>query len=134
MIRVTKDALRKIIHESWKQRLANFLFSRFAHQLKKSPTELIIQRRQNRLNGGEKTKDKQSLPADDLIFARNYAPGSKWRPASVVMSTRPVSYKVKSTNDQSWNQQLHQLRGRFTLENLEADLPKKQQSNIFDVQ
>ncbi|KRZ39293.1 hypothetical protein T4C_12811 [Trichinella pseudospiralis] len=40
----------------------------------------------------------------DLVFARNYAPGLKWRSGSVVMLTRSISYKVKSTNCQSWNQ------------------------------
>ncbi|OUC45668.1 hypothetical protein D917_01810 [Trichinella nativa] len=73
---------------------------------------------------------------DDLVFARNYAHGPKWCPATIVAPTGPVSYKVKTTDGQLWKRHLDQLRKRHpsieVTEDTETDANKAQQSNIAD--
>ncbi|XP_003368791.1 conserved hypothetical protein [Trichinella spiralis] len=126
MVRTTKEALRKM-------RLANFLFSQRVSPCAttgKSPAELLMKRRLrtvlDRINpdieeeaiegNSDVTKpDKQKIrifAPDDIVFARNYAHGPKWCPATIVTPTGPVSYKVRTTDGQLWKRHLDQLRKR----------------------
>ncbi|KRX62859.1 Transposon Tf2-9 polyprotein [Trichinella sp. T9] len=157
MVRTTKEALRKMVHGSWKQRLANFLFSQRVTPCAttgKSPAELLMKRRLRTVldrihpdieeeaiegNCDVIKPDKQKIrifAPDDLVFARNYAHGPKWCPATIVAPTGPVSYKVKTTDGQLWKRHLDQLRKRHpsieVTEDTETDANKAQQSNIAD--
>ncbi|KRX70751.1 Transposon Tf2-6 polyprotein [Trichinella sp. T6] len=73
---------------------------------------------------------------DDLVFARNYAHGPKWCPATIVAPTGPVSYKVRTNDGQLWKRHLDQLGKQQpsieVTEDIEADVSKTQQSNIAD--
>ncbi|KRY53021.1 hypothetical protein T03_13428, partial [Trichinella britovi] len=73
---------------------------------------------------------------DDLVFARNYAHGPKWCPATIVAPTGPVSYKVRTIDGQLWKRHLDQLRKRHPsieiTEDIETDVNKTQKSNIAD--
>ncbi|KRY26247.1 hypothetical protein T03_16307, partial [Trichinella britovi] len=74
--------------------------------------------------------------SDDLVFARNYAHGPEWCPATIVAPTGPVPYKVRTTDGQLWKCHLDQLGKRHPFievtEDIEADVSKTQQSNIAD--
>ncbi|KRY52595.1 Transposon Tf2-9 polyprotein [Trichinella britovi] len=157
MVRTTKEALRKMVHGSWKQRLANFLFLQRVSPCAttgKSPAELLMKRRlrtvldrihpdieEETIEGhSDVTKpDKQKIrifAPDDLVFARNYAHGPEWCPATIVAPTGPVPYKVRTTDGQLWKCHLDQLGKRHPFievtEDIEADVSKTQQSNIAD--
>ncbi|KRZ48256.1 Uncharacterized protein T02_15229 [Trichinella nativa] len=152
-----KEALRKMVHGSWKQRLANFLFLQRVSPCAttgKSPTELLMKRRLRTVldcihpdieveaiegNCDVIKPDKQKIrifAPDDLVFARNYAHGPKWCPATIVAPTGPVFYKVRTTDGQLWKRHLDQLRKRHpsieVTEDTETDVNKTQQSNIAD--
>ncbi|KRY55859.1 Uncharacterized protein T03_10050 [Trichinella britovi] len=157
MVRTTKEALRKMVHGSWKQRLANFLFLQRVSPCAttgKSPAELLMKRRLRTVldrihpdieveaiegNSDVTKPDKQKIrkfAPDDLVFARNYAHGPKWCPATIVAPTGPVFYKVRTTDGQLWKRHLDQLRKRHpsieVTEDTETDVNKTQQSNIAD--
>ncbi|KRX44072.1 Transposon Tf2-9 polyprotein [Trichinella murrelli] len=157
MVRTAKEALRKMVHGSWKQRLANFLFLQCVSPCAttgKSPTELLMKRRLRTVldrihpdieveaiegNSDVTKPDKQKIrifAPDDLVFARNYEHGPKWCPATIVAPTGPVFYKVRTTDGQLWKHHLDQLRKRHpsieVTEDTETDVNKTQQSNIAD--
>ncbi|KRY20467.1 Transposon Tf2-9 polyprotein [Trichinella patagoniensis] len=157
MVRTTKEALRKLVHGSWKQRLANFLFLQRVSPCAttgKSPAELLMKRRLRTVldrihpdieveaiegNSDVTKPDKQKIrifAPEDLVFARNYAHGPKWCPATIVAPTGSVSYKVRTTDGQLWKRHLDQLRKRHpsieVTEDTETDVNKTQQSNIAD--
>ncbi|KRZ77842.1 Transposon Tf2-6 polyprotein [Trichinella papuae] len=120
----------------------------------KSPAELLMKRRlrtvldrihpdieEEAIEGNsdvtkpDKHKIRMFAP-DDLVFARNYAHGPKWCPATIVAPTGPVSYKVRTSDGQLWKRHLDQLRKRHpsieVTEDTETDVNKTQQSNIAD--
>ncbi|KRY07833.1 hypothetical protein T12_4570 [Trichinella patagoniensis] len=146
-----------MVHGSWKQRPANFLFSQRVSPCAttgKSPAELLMKRRLRTVvdrihpdieektieSHSDVTKlDKQKIrmfAPDDLVFARNYAHGPKWCPATIVAPTGPVSYKVRTIDGQLWKRHLDQLRKRHPsmeiTEDIETDVNKTQQSNTAD--
>ncbi|KRZ82420.1 hypothetical protein T08_4957 [Trichinella sp. T8] len=135
MVRTTKEALRKMVHGSWKQRLANFLFLQRVSPcatIGKSPAELLMKCRLRFSTASTLTSKKKPLK----VIATNYAHGPKWCPATTVAPTGPVSYKVRTIDGQLWKRHLDQLRKRHPsieiTEDIETDVNKTQKSNIAD--
>ncbi|KRY21351.1 hypothetical protein T12_10910, partial [Trichinella patagoniensis] len=138
-------------------RLVNFLFSQRVSPCAttgKSPAKLLMKHRLRTVldrihpdieeeaiegNSDVTKPDKQKIrifAPDDLVFARNYAHGPKWCPATIVAPTGPVSYKVRTTDGQLWKRHMDQLRKRHpsieVTEDTETNVNKTQQSNIAD--
>ena len=135
MVATTKQTLKKIIHGSWKMRLARFLFSQ--HILPctttgKSPAELLMNRRLtslldrlhpdlNKEMRGKKEKqarveeDKhlRTFQESDPVYIRNYASGAPWIPAKIVEPTGPLSYKTQALSDGTFaKRHVDQVRSR----------------------
>ncbi|XP_003369635.1 putative integrase core domain protein [Trichinella spiralis] len=80
MVRTTKEALRKM------RRLRTVL-----NRIHPDIEEEAIEGNRD-VTRSDKQKIRIFAP-DDLVFARNYAHGPKWCPATIVAPTGPVSYK-----------------------------------------
>lgn len=51
----------------------------------------------------------RTLTAGDHVLARNYARGDKWKPATVLAKTGPVSYTVETSDHLVWRRHIDQL-------------------------
>ncbi|KRZ76532.1 hypothetical protein T10_4358 [Trichinella papuae] len=127
MVLVTKDAFQKIIHD----RLKNFLLLKHltpCASIVKNQAELLMKHRlclildhmhpdlaeelvKDKINLTEVIKKKiRNFAADNLVVARNYAPGPKCSPASIVTLTGPAPCNIETTDGQSGNINPEQLR------------------------
>lgn len=120
-VQTVKDSLRRIVHGSWRKRLARFLLQQHCTPSLVtgfSPAELLMGRRLRTvldklhpdLTAERKFKQEQdacksnefrstrSFDVKDPVFVRNYGKGLKWSPATIVKPTGPVSYKALTTD------------------------------------
>lgn len=78
----------------------------------------------------------RSFENGDQVLARNYTPGIKWKPATVIAKTGPVSYTVETSDHLIWKRHLDQLLHSTTLSEyarptttaLDRDFCQKQRS------
>lgn len=135
MVKVTKDALSRIIQGDWKLRLAKFLMAQHVtpHSTTgRSPAELLFNRRigtvLDRLHPDfakemrEKINVTRQLARDssrlrvfdiaDPVYVKGFGGHEKWVPAHIISVLGSVSYKVQTTAGQEWSCHVDQLRRR----------------------
>lgn len=122
-VQTVKDSLRRIIQGSWRKRLANFLLQQHCTPTTTtgtSPAELLMGRRVRTILDSlhpdltEERRVKQEISyregcedrglrqfqENDSVLLRNYNPGPRWIPATVIEATGPVSYQARTEDGQ----------------------------------
>ncbi|KAK9400129.1 hypothetical protein NXF25_013148 [Crotalus adamanteus] len=125
MVRITKDALKRLTYGDWHHRLADFLLSYRttpSTSTGRSPAELRWGRqlttRLDRLHpdrlpsSTSHPRAPRQLLVGAPVWARNYGPGHTWVPASVSRITGPLSYEVALDNGRVLRRHIDQLRSR----------------------
>ncbi|KAL1438041.1 hypothetical protein MTO96_048405 [Rhipicephalus appendiculatus] len=129
MVRTTKEALSRIIQESWARHLADFTLQQHVtpHAATgRSLSELLMGRRLStmldRLHpewAPERSpRFTEALPAprtfqpEDPVFARNYSQGPPWVPAVISRATGLISYEVVLPDGRVYRRHVDQLRRR----------------------
>ncbi|KAK9402356.1 macrophage mannose receptor 1-like [Crotalus adamanteus] len=110
MVRITKDALKKITYGDWHHRLADFLLSyrtTLSTSTGRSPAELRWGRKLttkldrlhlDRLSSSyTRPRAPRQLLVGAPIWTRNYGPGHSWVPASISRVTGLLSYECPWT-------------------------------------
>ncbi|KAG8172131.1 hypothetical protein JTE90_025695 [Oedothorax gibbosus] len=150
VVQSTKDSLRRIVKETWKKRLAQFLLHQhitpstvtgLTRKKKCSPAELLMGRRLrsclDRLHPYfledqmvrqehqfEKTSNRplRQFEIDDPVLIRNYSQGLEWIPAVVTKSTGPVSYRASTESGEILRRHVDQMIKRVPSSNPALDL------------
>lgn len=154
-----KKGLKKIIHGSFRSRLAQILFAyRLTPQTTTglSPSELLLGRRPrsrldllkphaaDRVENRQATKQvadhnkhsrDRSFKVGDLVFVRNYRQGDTWLAGEVLSKTGPVSYQIRLDDNRIRRCHVDQIRSRSVEvppTNVVPDLPVVVTPNTAD--
>ncbi|KAK9395532.1 macrophage mannose receptor 1-like [Crotalus adamanteus] len=128
MVRITKDALKKLTYGDWHHRLADFLLAYRttpSTSTGKSPAELRWGRKLitklDRLHPDRlppkatQPRAPRYLQVGAPVWTRNYGPGDLWVPAVVCKVTGPLSYEVSLDDGRVLRRHIDQLRTRLDL-------------------
>ena len=128
-VQVLKQGLKKVTTGSLKTRLARVLQSSTGV----SPAKLLLGRCPwtcldlLKLNLADKVENKQlqqkvdhdraaqsrSFKEDEAVYTRNFGPGQKWLPGTIVPTTGPVSYRVLLEDGRVWRRHQDHMRQRW---------------------
>ena len=135
-MQVLKQGLKKVTTGNLKTRLARvLLLHRITPQSSTgvSPAELLLGRCPRtrldllKLNLADKVENKQlqqkvdhdraaqwrSFKEDETVYVRNFGPGQKWLPGTIVATTGPVSYRVLLEDGRAWRRHQDHMRQRW---------------------
>ncbi|KFD72872.1 hypothetical protein M514_00022, partial [Trichuris suis] len=133
MVQMTKESLKRIIAGDWSIRLARFLLSQHITPSSStgfSPAELLMNRNLHTCldlmhpdvhESLQEKKDSQASKAASKlrtfapfspVYMRKWGTGSKWRPATIVKRTGPVSYMLKTPDGETHKRHVDHLRSR----------------------
>ena len=135
-MQVLKQALKKVTTGSLKTRLARVLLSyRITPKSSTgvSPAELLLGQCPRtrfdllKLNLADKVENKQlqqkvdhdhaarsrSFKDNETVYVRNFGPGQKWLPGTIVATTGPVSYRVLLEDGRVWRRHQDHMRQRW---------------------
>ena len=135
-MQVLKQGLKKVTTGNLKTRLARvLLLYRITPQSSTgvSPAELLLGRcPRTRLdllkpNLADKVENKQlqqkvdhdraarlrNFKEDETVYVRNFGPGQKWLPGTIVATTGPVSYRVLLEDGRVWRRHQDHMRQRW---------------------
>ncbi|XP_013925140.1 PREDICTED: uncharacterized protein LOC106551546 [Thamnophis sirtalis] len=125
-VRSVKEALAKMDHLPWQQRIDDFLLAHHSTpspESNTSPAELLMGRRLRTtldcLHPAYATPTlldsrggTRSFGQGEAVYARNYGGHPLWLPGIVVDQTGPCSYRVRLNDGRTWRCHCDQLRGR----------------------
>ncbi|XP_060520646.1 uncharacterized protein K02A2.6-like isoform X2 [Cylas formicarius] len=136
MVQNVKNALKRMGNEKVQLALSRYLLTQHItpHSVTgRSPAEVWMGRKLATLldrmqldftkEMSAKQEDKyssnetsRSFQENDPVFVRSYAPGQRWLPSTVIESTGPLSYKVKTPDGKITRRHTDQIRPRTLTE------------------
>ncbi|XP_032069726.1 uncharacterized protein K02A2.6-like [Thamnophis elegans] len=139
-VRSVKEALSKMDHLPWQERIDAFLLAHHSTpspESNTSPAELLMGRRLrttlDRLHPAYSTPKpldslggSRSFGQGEAVYARNYGGYPLWLPGVITDQTGPCSYRVRLLDGRVWKRHCDQLRGRRqpqTSQQPSTDLP-----------
>lgn len=125
-VRSAKEALQRLGHGSWQERVDNYLFAQHTTPCQltnKTPAELLMGRRLRTALDRIHPQHYPSKPIDsvsrrppfrlqDPVYARNYGGQPLWLPGIIAGIAGPRSYRVDMGQGREWRRHQDQLRSR----------------------
>ncbi|XP_060520535.1 uncharacterized protein K02A2.6-like isoform X3 [Cylas formicarius] len=136
MVQNVKNALKKMGNENVQLALSRYLLTQHItpHSVTgQSPADVLMGRKLATIldpmqpdftkEMSAKQEDKyssnetpRSFQENDPVFVRSYAPGQRWLPSTVIESTGPLSYKVKTPDGKITRRHTDEIRPRTLTE------------------